>query len=521
MKYIHKKMRIHLYHLLLPDGYENASSTKKSQIRIANGLAYIFLMGGVLGMTINILNHQHQMFSVYLCFDICLPFVIYLNFIKKDKLARVLLAFYPGLSYFLAFMVNGGILYGDRQNYFLVLMLASMLPMLLFSDTDEKPFFAFGCLYYALIIAVFDLFLLFEHQTETITFETKLKELMFYSILVSGFALKLKQRTEIENDLKIKNIDLAKQRNEIQSLLGVVQEQKEEVIIQQETLASQNVELSLQKKELVSINSRIGKNIEALLKLVSEHVLTNGNYTEALKIITKVSAQTLNVSRVSIWEINEQNTSIICVDMHTLSSELHTCGQELFARDYPIYFNAVTANKTIVAEDAMKNAYTSEFKDGYLIPLQIASMLDSPYFVEGKLRGIICFEQQNEMRNWAQEDVFFSRAVADLIPLAHECALRKDMQSKIILQNELLEEKVKRRTAELEKRNAQLEEYAFYNAHVLRAPLCSLQGLIDLAQADKDFKIDEQYLAHFKTALTEMSKVTKDVSEKLRASGLE
>lgn len=46
--------------------------------------------------------------------------------------------------------------------------------------------------------------------------------------------------------------------------------------------------------------------------------------------------------------------------------------------------------------------------------------------------------------------------------------------------NENLEELVRQRTQELERKNKALEEYAFINAHELRAPVASILGLIDL-----------------------------------------
>jgi len=218
------------------------------------------------------------------------------------------------------------------------------------------------------------------------------------------------------------------------------------------------------------------------------------------------------------------------MDMYSLSHDKHSCGMELFSNEFPIYFDAINANKTIVANDANTNVFTFEFKDKYLIPLQIASMLDSPFFIDGKLRGIVCFEQQNIVRRWTPEDILFSRAIADLIPLSYECAQRKLAQKEIIVQNNLLtmkqqeilelnnhlEAKVKQRTEQLELRNKLLEEYAFYNSHVLRAPLCSLQGLIELSNHNKHFVIDEQYIHHLKRALLDMEVITKEVAEKLR-----
>lgn len=66
--------------------------------------------------------------------------------------------------------------------------------------------------------------------------------------------------------------------------------------------------------------------------------------------------------------------------------------------------------------------------------------------------------------------------------------------------NENLEMLVKQRTAELEKKNKALEEYAFINAHKLRGPVASILGLLNLL-AKPDTKEDEamvirQHLHH-------------------------
>jgi light-regulated signal transduction histidine kinase (bacteriophytochrome) len=46
--------------------------------------------------------------------------------------------------------------------------------------------------------------------------------------------------------------------------------------------------------------------------------------------------------------------------------------------------------------------------------------------------------------------------------------------------NESLEERVRERTQVLEEKNKQLAEYAFINSHVLRAPVSTMLGLINL-----------------------------------------
>lgn len=62
--------------------------------------------------------------------------------------------------------------------------------------------------------------------------------------------------------------------------------------------------------------------------------------------------------------------------------------------------------------------------------------------------------------------------------------------------NENLEMLVKQRTAELEKKNKALEEYAFINAHKLRSPVASILGLVNLLQKNEqqDDKVIREHL---------------------------
>ena len=65
--------------------------------------------------------------------------------------------------------------------------------------------------------------------------------------------------------------------------------------------------------------------------------------------------------------------------------------------------------------------------------------------------------------------------------------------------NENLEMLVKERTAELEKKNQALEEYAFINAHKLRGPVASILGLLNLlakCNPEDDASVIREHLHH-------------------------
>jgi ligand-binding sensor domain-containing protein len=79
--------------------------------------------------------------------------------------------------------------------------------------------------------------------------------------------------------------------------------------------------------------------------------------------------------------------------------------------------------------------------------------------------------------------------------------------------NENLEELVKERTSQLERKNKALEEYAFINAHELRAPVASILGLISLMETielDEDQKI---YLQHLQTSAQKLDTVVRSIGK--------
>ena len=78
--------------------------------------------------------------------------------------------------------------------------------------------------------------------------------------------------------------------------------------------------------------------------------------------------------------------------------------------------------------------------------------------------------------------------------------------------NENLEMLVKQRTAELEKKNKALEEYAFINAHKLRSPVASILGLVHLL-AKSDQKDDTKVIReHLKNSADKLDAVVRSIT---------
>ena len=77
--------------------------------------------------------------------------------------------------------------------------------------------------------------------------------------------------------------------------------------------------------------------------------------------------------------------------------------------------------------------------------------------------------------------------------------------------NEHLEAHVSARTQELENQNKQLIEYAFINSHLLRAPLASILGIVNLLSISELSPDQEECVRHLKNKSVELDLVISKI----------
>ena len=97
--------------------------------------------------------------------------------------------------------------------------------------------------------------------------------------------------------------------------------------------------------------------------------------------------------------------------------------------------------------------------------------------------------------------------------------IMEELQSKQIILEELnlkLEEKVLKRTESLKYKNEKLASYAFFNAHILRAPVCRIQGLVSLIKTDYKSKENlSLYIGYLNESVEELELITNKTSKLL------
>jgi PAS domain S-box-containing protein len=171
-------------------------------------------------------------------------------------------------------------------------------------------------------------------------------------------------------------------------------------------------------------------------KLITTNYSNNETLKESIQYITENVAKNSGVNIVSFWDYYADR--IECFNLYDLSTNQHSSGLILKKADFPIYFETIEKEKQIISSDIFNQKETAEFCGDFFKKLNIKSMLDYPVYINGDLKGIICFEYTNEIHNWDDEDIIFAKSITEIIAIAIEAQKRKEAERLLAYKNEIL-----------------------------------------------------------------------------------
>ncbi|MBD2204702.1 PAS domain S-box protein [Calothrix sp. FACHB-1219] len=195
--------------------------------------------------------------------------------------------------------------------------------------------------------------------------------------------------------------------------------QKMQVVAARDITESKNSQEVLQIRE----NAR-RKQSQTLVQLARSKTFQQGNLKAAFQEITEAAARTISVERVGVWLYNQDHSTLECVDLYDVRSKEHRNGLSLLKANYPNYFQALEAERSLAVDDAINDSRTEELSQSYLFELGIASLLNAPIWLGGRLVGVVSHEHCGEVRQWTLEEENFAGSIADFVTLAIEASER-------------------------------------------------------------------------------------------------
>ncbi len=177
-----------------------------------------------------------------------------------------------------------------------------------------------------------------------------------------------------------------------------------------------------QRKNASSINERIDSDEQpglaenSLVQYAFQRLYESGNVEETMDHILGVVGQQMNVSRVYIFENNEDNTH--CSNTFEwcnegIQSEIHNLQNVSYEEDIPGYMDSLSEHGILYCTDISQ---LSEDLYNILAPQGIKSMLHCAIYDRGVFRGYVGFDDCASNRLWTQDQIdslaFFSEMLA-------------------------------------------------------------------------------------------------------------
>lgn len=155
-----------------------------------------------------------------------------------------------------------------------------------------------------------------------------------------------------------------------------------------------------------------------------------GRLDSAIREIIELASVTMQVERMNIWRIDENFRSISSIGNYD-AKEGMLPNVTLQRQSMPDYFRLLESAEIVVTADSAADPQTAELRDGYIIPNGIISMMDVPIRIEGRMVGVVCFEETKNRREWDIAEQKFGLSVAQIIALTLESHERRKTQKSL------------------------------------------------------------------------------------------
>lgn len=138
------------------------------------------------------------------------------------------------------------------------------------------------------------------------------------------------------------------------------------------------------------------------------------NRTQFLEAFTREMAVLIGCSRAGVWMFIDtaDGRALRCMAMYDRVRDHMVEAIDMSTACAQVYFDALERDGSVVAPDARNDPTTHAFLDTYLLPLDIHSILDVSFSVNGVMFGIFSCEQIGQPVKWTQRQLQWLRQIA-------------------------------------------------------------------------------------------------------------
>ena len=168
---------------------------------------------------------------------------------------------------------------------------------------------------------------------------------------------------------------------------------------------------------------------DTLATITKSPTISAGDIKAAADIIAKEGCAVLDVHRISIWSVSENEEALINISCYERALNKYTMEEDFDLINREDYKNLLKSERLIVTSNIQESV---DIDNGYN-PI-ICAMLEAPIRIDGKFTGLVCAdldrcdEYPNE-RRWTLDEQSFVSSLADLMALAISSCERRNARN--------------------------------------------------------------------------------------------
>jgi GAF domain-containing protein len=148
--------------------------------------------------------------------------------------------------------------------------------------------------------------------------------------------------------------------------------------------------------------------------------------------LTRTVADLIGCTRCGVWVFVDtaEGRALRCMAMYDRRVDRIVGAADIYNADSGPYFDTLVREGCVIASDARRHPATAGFLDDYLLPLDLHSLLDVCFSINGVPFGTFSCEQAGQPLVWSQRQVQMLRQVGSRASLAllHAATAMPDTQ---------------------------------------------------------------------------------------------
>ncbi len=160
--------------------------------------------------------------------------------------------------------------------------------------------------------------------------------------------------------------------------------------------------------------------LEPLRQLVGGLDRAELNRFAFLESFVRFMAAAVGCTRAGAWVFRGDGRErwSQCIAMYDQRVDALVTVTDMLPSEVQPYFDALLRDGVVIADDARNHPATRVFLDEYLLPLDVHSLLDVCFSVNGQLFGTFSCEQAGAIQRWTGAQVRLLRRIASTASLA-------------------------------------------------------------------------------------------------------